>query len=54
MTDELVSLYAKLNEERERSYQAKRKGGIAWRQHCATIRNINRRINNLIWKNTSR
>lgn len=33
----------KLAQERARAYQCWRKGGIAWKQHLATLRNLERK-----------
>ena len=43
-----MSDYAELREryqkELDRGYDARRKGGIAWKQHCATLRNLERKM----------
>ena len=43
-----MSDYAKLREryqkELDRGYDARRKGGIAWRQHCAALKNLERKM----------
>ena len=39
--DELCKRY---REEVDRGYLARRKGGIAWKQHCATLRNLERKM----------
>lgn len=38
------SLQEKYQKELDRGYLARRKGGIAWKQHCATLRNIERKM----------
>lgn len=30
--------------ELDRGYEARRKGGIAWKQHCATLKNLERKM----------
>ena len=43
-----MSEYAELREryqrELDRGYDARRKGGIAWRQHCAALKNLERKM----------
>ena len=43
-----MSDYAELQEryrkELDRGYDARRKGGIAWKQHCAALRNLERKM----------
>ena len=43
-----MSDYASLKEryqrELNRGYEARRKGGIAWKQHCAALRNLERKM----------
>ena len=43
-----MSDYAKLREryqkELDRGYDARRKGGIAWKQHCAALKNLERKM----------
>ena len=38
------SLQEKYQKELDRGYLARRKGGIAWKQHCATIKNLERKM----------
>lgn len=38
------SLQKKYQEELDRGYLARRKGGIAWRQHCAALKNLERKL----------
>ena len=49
-----MSDYAELREryqrELDRGYVARRKGGIAWKQHCATLRNLERKMDLAIRK----
>ena len=49
-----MSDYAELREryqkELDRGYAARRKGGIAWKQHCATLRNLERKMDLAIRK----
>ena len=49
-----MSDYAELREryqrEFDRGYVARRKGGIAWKQHCATLRNLERKMDLAIRK----
>lgn len=49
-----MSDYASLREryqrELDRGYDARRKGGIVWKQHCATLRNLERKIDLAIRK----
>lgn len=49
-----MSDYAELREryqrELDRGYDARRKGGIAWKQHCAALRNLERKMDLAIRK----
>ena len=36
--------------ELDRGYEARRKGGIAWKQHCATLKNLERKMDLAIRK----
>ena len=49
-----MSDYAELQEryrkELDRGYDARRKGGIAWKQHCATLKNLERKMDLAIRK----
>ena len=38
-------LQEQYQKELNRGYDARRKGGIAWRQHCATLKNLERKMN---------
>lgn len=37
-------LQERYQKELDRGYEARRKGGIAWRQHCAALRNLERKM----------
>ena len=39
-----ASLQERYRKELDRGYDARRKGGIAWKQHCATLRNLERKM----------
>ena len=39
-----ASLQERYQKELDRGYDARRKGGIAWRQHCATLKNLERKM----------
>lgn len=41
---EYESLQKKYQKELDRGYLARRKGGIAWKQHCAALRNLERKM----------
>ena len=43
--DELCKKY---HEEVDRGYLARRKGGIAWKQHCAALKNLERKMDRAI------
>lgn len=38
------NLQERYQKELDRGYLARRKGGIAWRQHCATLKNLERKM----------
>lgn len=38
------NLCERYQKELDRGYAARRKGGIAWKQHCATLNNLERKI----------
>lgn len=38
------NLQEKYQKELDRGYDARRKGGIAWKQHCAALRNLERKM----------
>ena len=38
------NLQERHQKELDRGYLARRKGGIAWKQHCATLRNLERKM----------
>lgn len=38
------NLQEKYQKELNRGYLARRKGGIAWKQHCATFKNLERKM----------
>ena len=39
-----ASLQERYQKELDRGYDARRKGGIAWKQHCAALRNLERKM----------
>ena len=39
-----ASLQEKYRKELDRGYDARRKGGTAWKQHLATLRNLERKM----------
>lgn len=39
-----ASLQERYQKELDRGYLARRKGGIAWKQHCAALRNLERKM----------
>ena len=39
-----ASLQEKYRKELDRGYDARRKGGIAWKQHCAALKNLERKM----------
>ena len=39
-----ASLQEKYRKELDRGYEARRKGGIAWKQHLAALRNLERKM----------
>ena len=41
---EYESLQKKYQKELDRGYDARRKGGIAWKQHCAALKNLERKM----------
>ena len=45
-----ASLQERYQKELDRGYAARRKGGIAWKQHCATLRNLERKMDLAIRK----
>ena len=38
------NLQERYQKELDRGYAARRKGGIAWKQHCAALRNLERKM----------
>lgn len=48
MAEELLTLYLKYEALETKEMKAWRKGGIAWKQYCATMRNLERKIKNKI------
>lgn len=48
-----ASLQERCQKELDRGYDARRKGGIAWKQHCAALRNLERKMD-LALKNVIR
>lgn len=38
------SLQERYRKELDRGYEARRKGGVAWKQHCATLKNLERKM----------
>ena len=44
------NLQERCQKELDRGYLARRKGGIAWKQHCATLRNLERKMDLAIRK----
>lgn len=45
-----TTLQERYQKELDRGYLARRKGGIAWKQHCAALRNLERKIDIAIRK----
>lgn len=45
-----TTLQERYRKELDRGYAARRKGGIAWKQHCAALRNLERKIDIAIRK----
>lgn len=45
-----ASLQERYQKELDRGYLARRKGGIAWKQHCAALKNLERKIDIAIRK----
>ena len=41
---EYEDLQQRYRKELDRGYDARRKGGIAWKQHCAALRNLERKM----------
>ena len=39
-----ASLQERYQKELDRGYAARRKGGIAWKQHCAALENLERKM----------
>ncbi len=44
------SLQERYQKELDRGYLARRKGGIAWKQHLATLRNLERKMDLILRK----
>lgn len=47
---EYEDLQERYRKELDRGYDARRKGGIAWKQHCAALRNLERKMDLAIRK----
>ena len=45
-----ASLQERYRKELDSGYDARRKGGIAWKQHCATLKNLERKMDLAIRK----
>lgn len=41
---ELLTLFIRYKAQEAREMKAWRKGGIAWKQHCATMRNYEKKL----------
>ena len=48
MQSDILVLYLKYEAEKAKEMKYWRKGGIAWKQHCATMRNLERKLWNLM------